>query len=107
MGEWRKRSLLLSRTTVIWVVNGRGSIIPATVKYSSGPSTMPIPAATDLYTLSGSYTRDAASNTELPRSPASDFLCIGMSRLCNCGPISACSAQQSQHLGVALDYSCP
>src|SRR5262249_17508848 len=62
MGEWRKRSPLLSRTTVIRVVNGSGSLIPATVKYSNGPSTTPIPAATDLYTLSGSYTRDAAAS---------------------------------------------
>src|SRR5262249_59953149 len=70
----KKSSPFPSRPRDMGVENGGGSLIPATVKYSSGRSTMRIPAATDLYTLSGSYTRDAASNTELPRSPASDSL---------------------------------
>ena len=53
-GEWRKRSRFLSRTTVIRVENGSGSLTPAVVKYSSGPSTMPISSPKGLYSLSSS-----------------------------------------------------
>jgi hypothetical protein len=49
MGEWMNRSPLPSRTTVIRVVNGNGSLTPAVVKYSKGPSTIPMFRATGLY----------------------------------------------------------
>jgi hypothetical protein len=54
--DWRMEEKVAVREahTVIRVVNGSGNFIPATVKYSKGPSTMPISGATGLYTLIGS-----------------------------------------------------
>lgn len=37
------------------VENGSGSVTPAIVRYSNGPSTTPIPGAKGLYSLIGSY----------------------------------------------------
>jgi hypothetical protein len=60
MGECRNRSPPASRTTVIRVVNGSGSLTPAIVKYSSGPSTTPMFGPKDLYSLRGSYRWEGA-----------------------------------------------
>src|SRR5262249_62390575 len=49
IGEWRKRSSFERRTTVIRVVKGSGNLKPPTVKYSNGPSTIPMSGAIGFY----------------------------------------------------------
>jgi hypothetical protein len=43
-----KEVAIAERTTVILVVNGIGIRMPATVKYSNGPSTIPMSCASGL-----------------------------------------------------------